>query len=86
MYGTLNVDSKIKNYSVEFVPDINMILDLIANPNIITFIDSNIVKLYPELNLLNIVSVECVEDTKNLEGTHLIYSALVEKKANINTI
>lgn len=85
MYGTLNVDSKIKNYSVEFISNIDVIVDLIANPNIITFIDSNVVKLYPELNLPNVVSVECIENTKNLEGTYLIYSMLVEKKANINT-
>jgi len=85
MYGTLKVDSKIKNYSVEFISDINLIIDLIKNPNTITFVDSNVIKLYPELNLENIVSVECVEDAKNLEGTYLIYSALVEKKANINT-
>ena len=85
MYSTLNIDSKIKNYSVEFVSNIDVIIDLITNPNTITFIDSNVVKLYPELNSANIVSVECIENTKNLEGTYLIYSVLLEKKANINT-
>ena len=85
MYGKLNVDSKIKNYSVEFVSDIDGILDLIANPNVITFIDSNVVKLYPELNLPNVVSIECVENLKNLDGAYSIYSTLVERKANINT-
>jgi 3-dehydroquinate synthase len=85
MHSTLNINSKIKNYSVEFVSSLTAIIDLISNSNTISFIDSNIVELYPELNLANIISVKCSEDVKNLEGASLIYSALVEKKANINS-
>jgi 3-dehydroquinate synthase len=85
MHSTLNVQSKIKNYSIDFISDINQIINLIFTTNTITFIDTNVVKLYPELNLPNIVSIDCNENQKSLEGTHLIYSSLVDRKANINT-
>ena len=85
MYSTLNVESKIKNYSIDFVSDLNGIIDIVGNSNSVTFIDSNIIALYPELNLPNIVSIECVENAKNLDGAYLIYSTLVERKSNINT-
>ncbi len=85
MHSTLNVQSKIKNYSIDFISDINQIINLIFTTNTITFIDTNVVKLYPELNLPKIVSIDCNENQKSLEGTHLIYSSLVDRKANINT-
>jgi 3-dehydroquinate synthase len=85
MHSTLNVQSKIKNYSIDFISNINEIINLISESNTITFIDGNVIRLYPELNLPNIVSVDCSESRKNLEGTYSIYSTLVERKANITT-
>jgi 3-dehydroquinate synthase len=85
MYSTLEVHSNIRNYSISFVSDLNKIINYIKSANTITFIDANVCRLYPELNLPNIVSVDCVEDVKTLEGADKIYSILIEKKANIKT-
>ena len=49
MYSTLSVESKIKNYSVEFISSIDDIFTLICDNNVITFIDSNVHRLYPQL-------------------------------------
>lgn len=85
MYSTLNVESKIKNYSIDFTFNINDIIDLVKESNTITFIDDNVARLYPQLNLSNVILINCIESNKSLEGTYSIYASLVERKANINT-
>ena len=85
MYSTLEIQSKISNYSIHFIETLNSIQALIDQPNTITFIDSNVSRLYPELQRdLNLV-VECTENVKTLEGTHKIFDDLIERKANIQT-
>ena len=85
MYSTLEIQSKISNYSIHFIETLSSIQALIDQPNTITFIDSNVSRLYPELYRdVNIV-VECTEKVKTLEGTHKIFDDLIERKANIQT-
>jgi 3-dehydroquinate synthase len=85
MYSTLEIQSKISNYSIHFIENLNVIKTLIDQPNTITFIDSNVSKLYPELYRESNIVVECTENVKTLDGTHSIFDNLIERKANIQT-
>jgi len=85
MYNTIEIQSKINNYNIQFVDTLNNIQSLIDQPNTITFIDNNISKLYPELYREENIRVECNENTKTLEGTYSIFDTLIERKANIQT-
>lgn len=85
MYSTLEIQSKINNYSIHFVENLNAIQTLIDQPNTITFIDSNVSRLYPELHREANIVVECTENVKTLDGTHNIFDNLIERKANIQT-
>ena len=85
MYSTLEIQSKINNYSIHFVENLNTIQTLIDQPNTITFIDSNVSRLYPELHREANIVVECTENVKTLDGTHNIFDNLIERKANIQT-
>jgi 3-dehydroquinate synthase len=85
MYSTLKIQSKISNYSIYFIENMNTIQTLIDQPNTITFIDSNVSRLYPELYRDKNIVVECTENVKTLDGTHSIFDNLIERKANIQT-
>jgi 3-dehydroquinate synthase len=85
MYSTLEIQSKISNYGIHFVETLSSIQSLIDQPNTITFIDSNVSRLYPELFRDANIVVECTENAKTLEGTHEIFNILIERKANIQT-
>jgi 3-dehydroquinate synthase len=85
MYSTLEIQSKISNYSIHFIENMNTIQTLIDQPNTITFIDSNVSRLYPELYRDKNIVVECTENVKTLDGTHSIFDNLIERKANIQT-
>ena len=85
MYSTLEIQSKINNYSIHFIENLITIQTLIDQPNTITFIDSNVSRLYPELHREANIVVECTENVKTLDGTHNIFDNLIERKANIQT-
>lgn len=85
MYSTLEIQSKISNYSIHFIETLRSVQALIDQPNTITFIDSNVSRLYPELYRDTNIVVECTENVKTLEGTHKIFDDLIERKANIQT-
>jgi len=85
MYSTLEIQSKINNYSIHFVENLNIIQTLIDQPNTITFIDNNVSRLYPALHRETNIVVECTENVKTLDGTHSIFDNLIEQKANIQT-
>lgn len=85
MYSTLEIQSKISNYSIHFIENMNTIQTLIDQPNTITFIDSNVSRLYPALYREANIVVECTENVKTLDGTHSIFDNLIERKANIQT-
>jgi 3-dehydroquinate synthase len=85
MYSTLEIQSKISNYSIHFIENLNTIQTLIDQPNTITFIDSNVSRLYPELYREANIVVKCTENIKTLDSTHNIFDILIERKANIQT-
>jgi 3-dehydroquinate synthase len=85
MHSTLEVQSKISNYRIHFVETLSNIQALIDQPNTITFIDSNVSKLYTQLHRDVNIIIECTENVKTLEGTHDIFNNLIERKANIQT-
>ena len=85
MYSTLEIQSKISNYSIHFIENLDIIQTLIDQPNTITFIDSNVSRLYPVLYRESNIVVECTENVKTLDGTHSIFDNLIERKANIQT-
>ena len=85
MYSTLEIQSKISNYSIHFIENLDAIQTLIDQPNTITFIDSNVSRLYPALHRETNIVVECTENVKTLDGTHSIFDNLIERKANIQT-
>jgi 3-dehydroquinate synthase len=85
MYSTLEIQSKINNYSIHFIENLDVIQTLIDQPNTITFIDSNVSRLYPALHRETNIVVECTENVKTLDGTHSIFDNLIERKANIQT-
>lgn len=85
MYSTLEIQSKISNYSIHFIETLRSVQALIDQRNTITFIDSNVSRLYPELYRDTNIVVECTENVKTLEGTHKIFDDLIERKANIQT-
>jgi 3-dehydroquinate synthase len=85
MYSTLEIQSKISNYSIHFIENLNAIQTLIDQPNTITFIDSNVSRLYPVLYRESNIVVECTENVKTLDSTHIIFDNLIERKANIQT-
>lgn len=85
MHSTLTVNSKIKNYSIAFISDLQEVIELIKGSNTITFIDSNVYDLYSELNLPNMVIINCTEDQKSLIGVKEVYSTLIDNKANTKT-
>jgi 3-dehydroquinate synthase len=85
MHSTLEIQSKISNYSIHFIETLSSIQTFIDQPNTITFIDSNVSRLYPQLHRDTNIVIECTETAKTLEGTHIIFNSLIERKANIQT-
>jgi len=85
MYSTLNITSKVNDYTVTFVDLLEDIIKEIQQPNTITFIDFNVAKLYPQLNLNNVILIPATEESKTLEYADEIFSKLSELKANVKT-
>lgn len=88
MHSTLNkleVKSKINNYELFFLNSLDEIVAETKQANTITFIDKNVAELYPLLNTTNAIIVDCNEDAKSMDGSRLIFSHLVKRKANVNT-
>lgn len=85
MLRIIPIESKVRNYYVEFSDSFSVIYNLIKEKNTITYIDSNIKNLYPELDTENSIDIECIENNKNLSGCEYIFDSLIRNKANINT-
>ena len=85
MHNILNIPSKVNNYTLGFIDQIKEIENLIDQENTITIIDSNVNKLYPNLQRNNNTVIECTEEAKTLNGASIILSKLSFLKANIRT-
>jgi 3-dehydroquinate synthase len=85
MHGKLTVPSRIKDYDVFFTDDINDVHSLMESPNTMTFVDSNVARLYSSLASRKFVSVDCTEKAKTIEGTVEICSRLIDERVNAKT-
>ena len=85
MHNILNIPSKVNNYTLGFTDQIEEIENLIDQENTITIIDSNVNKLYPNLQRNSNTVIECTEEAKTLNGASIILSKLSFLKANIRT-
>lgn len=82
---SLRINSKICDYTLEFVDSIEQILNVTNSQNTITFIDNNVASLYPDINNSDFVSVVCDEEVKTLAGAEVILNELIRRKANSKT-
>ncbi len=85
MLSIIPIDSKLKNYHVEFIDSLDKIIHINNCENTIVYIDENVSKLYPLLDRDTTIKINCIEDNKNLFGCQKIFESLVARKANINT-
>jgi len=85
MHSTLKVPSKINEYDVVFIDSLQDVIDLMSQSNTISFVDTNILSLYPVLNRSGVISVEATESTKTLEYASVVFSDLSRLKANVKT-
>lgn len=85
MRSKLIVNSKIKNYTIEFVDFISDILVLCNQKNTITFIDKKVKELFQELSNDSFIEIDTSENIKTLNGADFIYNTLTERKANKST-
>lgn len=85
MHNILKIPSKVNNYELRFIESLDYIINLSKQPNTLTFIDSNVAQLYPELEAINAISIQCIEQNKELQGVNNVIKILSEKRANINT-
>lgn len=84
MYN-IKIKSKINDYELNFINTLEDIITISNKENTITFIDNNVLKLYPDLALTNPISVECFEHTKEFYGVNFVINSLIKKNANVNT-
>lgn len=85
MFSKINIQSRIKDYSVEFVDSLDDIIDISNENNTIVYIDKNISDLYPILKNQKAIEINCIESNKNLDGCQQIFDTLSKNKANIKT-
>lgn len=86
MHEKLTIQSRFGNYDVTFMQTIQGLLNCyIDKTNMVVFVDETVLKLFPELNKLNPVSVLCNETTKTIEGSQAILQKLLERKSNTST-
>jgi 3-dehydroquinate synthase len=81
--SNLVVKSKFYDYSVEFT-SINSIINLYNQPNVITIIDQNVYNKYPYFK--NAITIECIEQNKNINYCIDIFDKFLDKNIKINNI
>lgn len=80
LVSEIHIQSKIKNYSVEFSADINQVLTQVLNPGDVLIIDKNIIEIYPDLfsSLHNrILPVSANENEKSYRGIIPLINELI---------
>lgn len=85
MYSSLNVNSKFRNYKINFYTNSDILNSYIDTPNTIVVLDKNIKILYPELSRDSSVVIDCNENAKTLNGAEALLRIFIEKKVNIKT-
>ena len=79
--SSLKIQSKFREYFVKS-KNIKDIIEISNQSNIITIIDSNVNKLYPGFQ--NVISIECLENNKNLDSCISIYKKFIENNVKID--
>jgi 3-dehydroquinate synthase len=85
MRNILEIKSKVSNYQLGFVDTLQEVEQYIDQPNTITFIDSNVDKLYPTLHRDSNIVLPSSEAIKSYTGVGRVLQNLTERKANIQT-
>ena len=85
MHNILKIKSRVSDYQLGFVNTIEDIEYYIDQPNTITFIDSNVDKLYPSLQRPNNIVLPSSEAIKSYTGVARVLQNLTERRANIQT-
>ena len=84
MYSQINIKSKIKDYSVNFV-SLNEIYKLVDEDYHIVVIDKNVADCFPKFQLGDLIIVETNEDLKSWRGLEKIFDEFAAKKVNTQT-
>lgn len=84
MYSQINIKSKIKDYSVNFV-SLNEIYKLVDKDYHIVVIDKNVADCFPKFLLGDLIVIETNEDLKSWRGLEKIFDEFAAKKVNTQT-
>ena len=84
MYSQINVKSKIKDYSVNFV-SLSEIHKLIGEDYHLAVVDKNVANYFPKFNLGDVIVLDTDEDLKSWRGLEKIFDEFAAKKVNTQT-
>ena len=84
MYSQIDVKSKIKDYSVNFV-SLSEIYKLIGEDYHLAVVDKNVAHCFPEFGLGDLIVVDTNEDLKSWRGLEKIFDKFAAKKVNTQT-
>jgi 3-dehydroquinate synthase len=82
MHQKLTIESKIKQYTIEFFSSISQLPKF---DNAIYIIDSKIAEIYPHINEKNSILIDCDENAKTIDGVSFLLKQLIIKQAKKNT-
>lgn len=85
MHSIITVKSRLWDYEIDFINNLDLVVNYTRIPNSLVVIDSNVSRLYPELNHSENIIIECNEEAKTLEGSDKLLKVFIEKKVNIKT-
>jgi 3-dehydroquinate synthase len=84
MYSQINVKSKIKDYSVNFV-SLSEIHKLIGEDYHLAVVDKNVANYFSKFNSGDVIILDTDEDLKSWRGLEKIFDEFAEKKVNTQT-
>ena len=84
MYSQIDVKSKIKDYSVNFV-SLSEIYKLIGEDYHLAVVDKNVAHCFPEFGLGDLIVIDTNEDLKSWRGLEKIFDKFAAKKVNTQT-
>jgi 3-dehydroquinate synthase len=84
MYSQINVKSKIKDYSVNFV-SLSEIHKLIGEDYHLAVVDKNVANYFPKFYLGDVIVLDTDEDLKSWRGLEKIFDEFAAKKVNTQT-
>jgi 3-dehydroquinate synthase len=85
MHKIVQLNSVLGNYTVQFLQDLSTIESLIDKNDVVTFIDSNVQRLYPSLVKESNIVVECIESNKTFAMAEVLLTKMVERNIKSNS-